>query len=55
MYGRGGKLLAKKWGTDVMDNPENDLTAGMVRLPLRFREMGMSGHLMAIIGECSAT
>ena len=30
---RGGKRLAKKWGTLVMDNEENDLTAAMASHP----------------------
>jgi len=39
LMGRGGKRIAEKWGTDVMENQEENLTAAMVRwlYPLSLR------------------
>lgn len=34
LMSRGGKRIAEKWGTKVMENEEGSLTAAMVRRPV---------------------
>jgi hypothetical protein len=33
LMSRGGKRIAKKWGTRIMENSKGELTAAMVSLP----------------------